>query len=365
MKKNYLFWLCIFLMPSWSLAQVAKGIHLQGIARNEQGVIVANKQISLRLTIMSDTLASTILYQEIKSVTTNVLGLFFINIGDEEPGKIKTIGDFSDINWSLPLHYLRIEIDPNNAFAFMLLGTEKMEYVPKALYAAVADKLSVVVPIALGGTGVSSLKELKLLLAIDKINNTPDSLKPMGIIVNAAINERLKKTDTIYLSNRINGKISIGSLNYGSFFDTARQIALTNTATAVKFFFQQSANKISMTNNTNAMPTRVTVTDPGVYHINYNMQFLKSDAGNDEINIWIRRNSSAFANTNSIFVIQGSGIKNNFQGSYFIELGSNDYIELFYSIRNSNSLLAGTPATTQTPSRPAIPSVQLSIHAVN
>jgi hypothetical protein len=92
---------------------------------------------------------------------------------------------------------------------------------------------------------------------------------------------------------------------------------------------------------------------------------VKSDAGNDEVHIWLRRNGSAYPNTNSGYVIQGGGIKNSFQGTYFVELGSNDYIELFYSIKNVNSLLVGTPATTQTPSRPAIPSALLSIHAVH
>lgn len=364
MQRIYWIGISLLLLPGWSHGQDAKGIHLQGIARNEQGLIVANKQISLRISILSDTIASSILYQEIKSVTTNVLGLFFINIGADEIGKLKTSGDFSDINWSLPIHYVRVEIDPSNAFAFKLIGTERMEYVPKALYAVVADKLSSPVPLEWGGTGVTSLREIKQLLAIDKINNTPDSLKPMGNLVISGLNEKLKKTDTIYLSNRINGKVSIGSFNYGSFFDTARQNTLMNTATAVKFFGQQSANKISITNNSNALPTRVTITDAGVYHVNYTIQCLKQDAGNDEINIWIRRNGSAYANSNSGYIILGGGVKNNFQGNYFVELGSNDYIELFYSIRNSNSQLVGSPSTTQTPSRPAIPSAMLTIHSV-
>jgi hypothetical protein len=344
MQRIYWIGISLLLLPGWSHGQDVKGIHLQGIARNEQGLIVANKQISLRISILSDTIASSILYQEIKSVTTNVVGLFFINIGADEIGKLKTSGDFSDINWSLPIHYVRVEIDPSNAFAFKLLGTERMEYVPKALYAVVADKLSSPVPLELGGTGVTSLREIKQLLAIDKINNTPDSLKPMGNLVISGLNEKLKKTDTIYLSNRIN--------------------TLMNTATAVKFFGQQSANKISITNNSNALPTRVTITDAGVYHVNYTIQCLKQDAGNDEINIWIRRNGSAYANSNSGYMILGGGVKNNFQGNYFVELGSNDYIELFYSIRNSNSQLVGSPSTTQTPSRPAIPSAMLTIHSV-
>ena len=381
MKKVILVFIILILFCGFCFAQENKGIHLQGIARNEQGLIVANKQITLRISILNDSIGTSILYQEIKAVTTNVLGLFFIDIGENEPGKINTIGDFKTLDWSAGAFYISIELDPNNAFAFKLLGTEKIQYVPKAFYADIANKVNSIVPIAMGGTGVANMIELKQLLSIDKINNTPDSLKPISIALLSSLNEKLKKADTLSLSNRINNKIAIGGVNaneinaglgyapvkniYGSFFDTSKQITSINTASAVKFYFTQAANKITITNNTNALPTRVTVNEAGFYHVNYALQFVKSDPDNDEINIWIRRNGTAYANSNSIFTIQGSGIKNSFNGSCFVELGNNDYIELYYFVKNVNSSIAGTPANTQTPSRPAVPSASITLHAVN
>jgi hypothetical protein len=381
MKKVVFICIVILVFCNCCFTQENKGIHLQGIARNEQGLIVANKQITLRISILNDSIGTNILYQEIKSVTTNVLGLFFIDIGANEPSKINTIGDFNTIDWSAGACYMRIELDPNNAFAFKLLGTEKIQYVPKAFYADIANKVNSIVPIAMGGTGVANTIALKQLLSIDKINNTPDSLKPISIALLSILSEKLKKADTVSLSYRINNKISIGGVNaneinaglgytpvkniYGSFFDTSKQVTSINTASAVKFFFTQAANKITITNNTNALPSRVTVNEAGFYHVNYTLQFVKSDPGNDEINIWIRRNGTAYANSNAIFTIQGSGVKNSFIGSCLVELGNNDYIEVYYFVKNVNSTIAGTPANTQTPSRPAVPSASITIHAVN
>ncbi len=393
-------------------AQSTKAVHLQAIARNENGIIIANKQIALRLSILSDTSDYTTEYQEIKSITTNALGLFFVNIGVDEVGKVITIGNFEKIKWQSTDYFLQVEIDPDNALSFTNAGIEKINYVPLALYASQAHMVDSIVPVELGGTGVNNYKDLGRLLNIDKLNNTPDSLKPISNATNLALNEKLKKVDTLNLSNRINlklnsadtiklsnrinaipkfdstslsnrinSKISIGNITlnditsglgftpvkneYGSFYDTSKQTTTIATATAVKFYFQLLANKISVTNNSSGNPTRITVSDAGVYQVHYTVQSIKSDIGNDELSIWIRRNGSAYINTNLTSVVQGAGFKNIVTGTYTIELNSNDYIELYYSVKNATTNLVGTPATTTTPSRPATPSASIHMHAVN
>ena len=362
-------------------AQTNKGIHFQAIARNENGIIIANKQITLRISIVTDSIHGNIIYQEIKSVTTNMLGLMFMDIGNDEPGKIITLGRFNEIKWANTPFYLQVELDPNNALSFLNAGIEKMNYVPLALYADKAAMVDTIVPVELGGTGVGNIKELIKLLNIDKVNNTADSVKPISNVMNIALNEKLKKGDTINLSNRINNKITIGTLsgndissglgyvpvknNFGIFYDSSKQITTVATATAIRFNLQQVANKINIANNSSGNPTRITVAEAGVYQVNFILQFLKSDAGNDELSIWIRKNSSAYPNTHTSYLIQGSNYKNIYSGNYFMELGANDYLELYYSVKNSNTYLYGSLSITSTPSRPATPSAYLSIHSVN
>lgn len=393
-------------------AQTNKGIHFQAIARNENGIIIPNKQITLRISILTDSIQGNIIYQEIKSATTNMLGLIFIDIGNDEQGKLITQGSFNEINWAIKPFYLQVELDPNNALSFLNAGVEKINYVPLALHAEKAVMVETIVPIGLGGTGVGTIKELTRLLNIDKINNTPDSSKPISIYMNIGLSEKLNKTDTIKmsnrinlklnssdtvlifnkinamskmdtnnLSNRINNKISIGSVSYtdiisglgyipvksiyGAFYDTSKQITTAATATAIRFNFQQVGNKTNVTLNSAGNPTRVTVAEAGTFQINYLLQFIKSDAGTDELSIWIRKNSSAYPNTHTSYLIQGNTYKNIFSGNYFIELVANDYIELYYSIKNSSTTLYGSTPITTTPSRPATPSAYLSIHSIN
>ena len=441
----FLFFAALTISPKIN-AQSNKGISFQAIARKPNGVILPNKNISIRLSIKNDPRISAIEYQEIKSLTTNVLGLFSIILGVEEQGKIISIGNFENIAWTSPEKYLQIEIDTEGGLVFEMLSVQKINYVPFSFYAdnVNAKNIAGVVGVKQGGTGFTSIKEIAILLSIDKVNNTPDSLKPISYTTNIALNERLKKTDTLYLSNRINAKLNIADtiklskridtklntkdtsdlvdkidlklnkkdtsslsarinlkLNkldtislsnrinlkinsgeitsaeiisglgfipakvaFGSFYDSAKQQALVSVANPIKFSFTHLAADIAITNNTGLMPTRITVKHGGTYFINYTLQLLKSDIGADDVSVWIRRNSSAYANTNINYIVAGNNVKNILSATYFVELGDDDYVEIYFSVKNTNSILTGSLALTS-PSRPATPSAALTIHRVN
>jgi hypothetical protein len=322
-----------------------------------------------------------------------------------------------------------------------------------------AVNINGIVGLKKGGTGVDNLKDFKINAGVDKVNNTPDSLKPTSLYTLLALNERLKKTDTTwlsnrielkltksdtnylsnrinqklnlsdttkiynkinqvpiidttslyqrinlrlhksdtvnlsnridfklnkldtnYLSNRINQKLSLDSLtankitnalnytpvpnDYGNFYDTAKQSTSIATATVVKFNFMNFANNIAITNNTSGLPTRITTKNTGLYNIKYSLQFIKTDPANDEVSIWLRRNSSAYPNTNNTYTILGSGIKNTISNSFFVALGNDDYVEIYFSLKNINtSLTSLNPQLT--PSRPATPAAAVSIQRIN
>ena len=194
------------------------------------------------------------------------------------------------------------------------------------------------------------------------------------------IDIKLNKFDTNYLSNRINQKLSLDSLtaikitnalnytpvpnDYGNFYDTAKQTTAIATATVVKFNFMNFANNIAITNNTSGIPTRITAANAGLYNIKYTLQFIKSDATNDEVSVWMRRNSSAYANTNMTYTAFGSGIKNIVSNSFFVALDDNDYVEIYFSVKNINTMLTSVNPQL-TPSRPATPAAIVSIQRIN
>jgi len=614
--KNILLLFCFCSLSLTSYTQSNKGINFQGIARYSNGFVVADKTINLRLSILNDTIYKKVEYQEIKSVTTNILGLFTVVVGSYEIGKIITSSSFDNINWTNNEKYLMVEVDLTGDFSFITLGMQKINYVPFAFYADKVEAKNVVGILSLGqgGTGFASIKDIKNNWQLDKVNNTLDSEKPASASVLALLNDKLNKTDTsslssrmnqklnnsdtlslsnrinlklnkldtlnlsnrinvklnssdtlslsnrinlfpktdttslsnrinlklnssdtlslsnrinlipkidttslsnrinqklftydtlslsnrinlipktdtnnlsnrinlklnssdtlslsnrinlfpkidttslsnrinlklnssdtlslsnrinlfpkidttslsnrinlklnkldtIYLSNRINlklnsndtlslsnrinqipkidtsslsnrinNKISLGSLSsnditqalnytpvsddYGSFYDTTKQQTAAATALSIKFNFTNFSNNINVTNNTSGLPSRITVTNPGIYNVKYTLQFIKSDAGTDDISVWVRRNSIAYANTHNVYTIQGSNVKNVITASCWVDLGVNDYIEIYFSNKNTNSCVTGSAALLL-PSRPATPSAIVSLQRVN
>ena len=207
------FFLVIFLLVSLSnsaIAQTNKGINFQAIARNNSGYIIANKSINIRISIKTDTSSDKNEYQEIAPITTNVLGLFALVVGAYDINKIVTVGPFENINWSKGEKYLQVEIDTVGDLSFINMGSQKINYVPYSFYAdnVGAQNINGLIGITQGGTGLDNIKDVKVLFNIDKINNTPDSSKPISNVALSAINEKLKKTDTLTLSNRINLKLN-------------------------------------------------------------------------------------------------------------------------------------------------------------
>ena len=388
------------------LSQNHKGIAFQAAARTSNGVIMPNKQIQIRISILKDTLAEEILYQELKSVTTSPLGLFTILIGAAEPAKIITIGAFENINWTAATYFMRVEIDPENHLQFIRIGQQQIQYAAYAFAAdhVLAENVEGILSIPQGGTGVNNTTAFKLALQIDKVNNVADSLKILSkasiqalalkldkvdhvpdsikILSKASIQAlalKLDKKDTVSLSNRINQKLNKGDISaselamslgflpfethFGAFTDTARQTALINTATAVKWRDTVVLHQTAIGLNSSMDPTRILVVKSGTYLVLYSLQVANTQVANDEISIWIRRNGAAYPNTLRQFLTGAVGVKNIFSGQAVIVFTEDDYLELFFSVKHNQTQLLKTSALTN-PSRPATPSAQVTLFRI-
>jgi hypothetical protein len=371
----------LVLYCQMGFSQNQKGIAFQAVARTSYGVIMPNKQIQIRISILKDTLAEEILYQEIKSITTSPLGLFTILIGAAEFAKIVTIGTFEKINWTASTYFMRVEIDPDNHLQFIRIGQQQIQYAAYAFSAdrVLAENIEGVLSITQGGTGVPNLSAFKIALQMDKVNNTPDSLKILSKASIQALAFKLDKKDTVSLSNRINQKLNKGDISaselalglgflpfethFGAFTDTARQVALVNTASAVKWRDTIGQNLVSIGLNANLDPTRLLVTKAGAYMVQYSLQVNNVQIANDEISIWIRRNGAAYPNTLRQFLTGAVGVKNIFSGQSIVVFGEDDYLELFFSIKHNQTQLFKTSALTN-PSRPATPSAQIILFRI-
>ncbi len=116
-----------------AFAQIPQQLNYQGIARNASGEPISTHSITVRLSIIDSAANGLLTYQETKTVATNYVGLFTIVIG--APGGVNVIGTIASINWATGKKYIKLEIDPNGASNFTLIGMNQLQSVPFALSA--------------------------------------------------------------------------------------------------------------------------------------------------------------------------------------------------------------------------------------
>jgi|GEM_PF-2861807 len=128
MKKTLLFLLNLVFVATF--AQAPQSIKYQAIARNGAGSILLNQNLSMRISILSDSIVGIAMYAETHAVTSNAFGLVNLEIGRGNP----VFGSFAAINWSKGNFFIKIEADENAGNNFSFLGVSQLS-VPYALYA--------------------------------------------------------------------------------------------------------------------------------------------------------------------------------------------------------------------------------------
>ncbi|MBA7571275.1 hypothetical protein ES708_13034 [subsurface metagenome] len=112
---------------------VPMGINYQAVARDANGDELVNRNIDVRLSIISGSPAGEVKWEEVHSeVTTSQFGLFNIVIGQGICSN-GTVTSFEDIPWGDNLHFLKVEIKFDSEY--LTMGTMQFLSVPYALYA--------------------------------------------------------------------------------------------------------------------------------------------------------------------------------------------------------------------------------------
>ncbi|MDR6809571.1 hypothetical protein J2Y45_006572 [Dyadobacter sp. BE34] len=119
-----------------ALAQAPKQFSFQGVARKADGKVASNAMVGIRLTIHSEAISGTTVYQETHSTQTNPSGIFNIQIG----GGNVVSGTFAAIPWKTFSHFLQLEMDPLGGSSYTDLGTTQMLSVPYAIQAKESTK---------------------------------------------------------------------------------------------------------------------------------------------------------------------------------------------------------------------------------
>lgn len=145
---------------------------------------------------------------------------------------------------------------------------------------------------------------------------------------------------------------------FGSFYDTTTQTTTASTAKAMTFDSTDSANGVSIANG-----SQITFANAGTYNIQFSAQVDKTDAGSDDIDIWLSQNGTDVPWSNTALTIAGS-TRGVAAWNFIVNVVAGDYVELNWSSPDAAMQLVSTPAATG-PTRPAVPSVILTATQVH
>jgi len=134
LKNVFLLAGCIVFAMVSAQAQAPSILNYQAVARNSVGTPLPNQTMQVRLSILNGSSTGSVVYSETRSVVTNAVGLFVIQIGSS--GAASTSGNLSTLNWANGSKFLKVEIDPLGGSSFIELGTNQLVSVPYALSAS-------------------------------------------------------------------------------------------------------------------------------------------------------------------------------------------------------------------------------------
>jgi hypothetical protein len=144
---------------------------------------------------------------------------------------------------------------------------------------------------------------------------------------------------------------------FGSFYDTTDQTAAsTTTAYPITFNTTDISNGVSIQSS-----SKLRVTYPGYYNIQYSIQLANDDNATQDIDIWFSKNGTNIADSNSRFGLaprKSAGDPYHVIAAlnYITYITANDYIELYWRSSNTSTYIEYYAAPSS-PTRPAIPSV--------
>ncbi len=115
-----------------ALSQPPQRFSFQALIRDNAGQPVQNQDVSMRISILTDSIGGTSVYTETHKPRTSAQGIVNLSIG----GGSGISGEFSKIPWSSGRLFVRTETDILGGTNYTLVGTTQFLSVPYALNAA-------------------------------------------------------------------------------------------------------------------------------------------------------------------------------------------------------------------------------------
>ena len=147
-----------------------------------------------------------------------------------------------------------------------------------------------------------------------------------------------------------------GALGYwGSFWSTQDQTAASANTEYLITYNNTDADTsgISIVSN-----SRVTFANAGVYSVTFSVQLSNTDNSIHDANIWLKKNGSTVADTDSKFsvVSKHGSVDGHAIGTvnYVLKLSAGDYLQLAWKASNTAVFIEADPASSPSPGVPSV-----------
>ena len=198
---------------------------------------------------------------------------------------------------------------------------------------------------------------------------------------NKAYQDQLNNVLRLYF-NRLNNILSqmntgSGSIDgsglrvpYGAFSSDQDQTATANTATLMTFNTTDFANGVSISSS------KIRVTTPGIYNLQFSTQFQNTDNQLHDISIWLRQgndggSSADIAGSTGFVSIParksaspGEEAHEIIGWNYYLSMAVDDYVQIYWSTTSALVTIQAYAASTS-PTRPSTQSVVATLSFVS
>jgi len=144
----------------------------------------------------------------------------------------------------------------------------------------------------------------------------------------------------------------VTNLSVGTFYDTTTQTILSGASASITLNTAVIQDGVTVASN-----SRITVTRTGIYNLQFSAQLSTPGGGSPDVHIWLRKNGTNIANTNTGVVMQNSNQKQVAAWNFVESLVAGDFLELVAYLNGGSSVLFLAEAAGPTNGGVGVPSI--------
>lgn len=154
----------------------------------------------------------------------------------------------------------------------------------------------------------------------------------------------------------VQGGAQVHPTVYGVFHDRTTQTnPVANVARAVQLGYTDYSSGVTIESG-----SRIKVSEPGTYNLQFSLQLDKTDSGEDHVFIWLRHNGVDEPWTNTTLTMPKNNAKLVAAWNFINPMSAGDYAQIMWLSDDTSMRIYTSPASTS-PAMPGIPSAIVTI----